>query len=580
MVTRESQQRWVQLGWIAVIALLVGCAPQAEHPPVVFINDVVWHAGDEAAWAQPGFDDSGWEKARLGTLRGQESIFWFRARLELAASHALGAEPMAVEFSAMATCDLFWDGQPLTLPGAPGTDRATEEPGLIDVSAYLPTPWVTAGQHLIAARCSTHLRQIEPTQGFYFLGVGPQLLMDAFTRGYSWKAMASLTAKLVAGVYFLAVFAAGRRSKPALWLGLFCLTAATLLIAEAWRSLVGYTYDWHIPRLWVVHALAWGCNLWLVLYFLTRFPGRWRRPVAIGAFFTSLAIPFLSASFDTRVAATFLLGLGVSLVWGLNAIRLKARSSGLATLGVGLCLVVFAIDPARFLDQRVFLALDVMIALLLMTQAMEARRERDDLEATRLRATRLELELVKKSIQPHFLMNTLTALSEWFEREPAVAAAAIDALSREIRLLGDLADRRTVPLASELELCRAHLDVMSLRRGGRYRLVTSVVDERAPCPPGIIHTMVENAVTHGPTPHGQEVLLELESSLVDGRCRYRLSGPMAVTGGQTSSHEGTGMRYIRTRLAEAFGEDYTLTAGRRDGRWVNEWTVPKTKASA
>ena len=34
------------------------------------------------------------------------------------------------------------------------------------------------------------------------------------------------------------------------------------------------------------------------------------------------------------------------------------------------------------------------------------------------------------------------------------------------------------------------------------------------------------------------------------------------------------MRYVRTRLAEAFGEDFTFEAGARQDRWVNEWTVP------
>ncbi len=539
---------------------------------MLWADEVAWKVGDDPAWASPGFDDRGWRRSPYEDLAGQESLFWMRTRFSLGPSHAAGVEPLAIWFSGMATCDFYWDGVAVEFEGTPGADAEAEVPGPIDGRAYLATTLATEGEHLLAARCSTAHRQIEPTTGFYLLGVGPYVRLLEAVRGYSWKAMASLTAKLVAFVYFLVLFFLGRR-RAALWLSLLSLAAAALLIAEAWRSLIGYSYDWHIPRLVVIHLLAWLCNAALLLYFLEQFPARRRWWVAGAALAASLAVPFAVRPFDGRVATTFLLGLVVCFLWGIGAIRRRAPAARLATGGVALALAVLAIDPMRFLDLRIFYVLDALLVLLLIARARESRRERDALEAERLRSTRLELELVKKSIQPHFLMNTLTALSEWFEREPAVAGEAIEALAREMRLLGDLAERRTVPLARELELCRAHLAVMSLRRGTRYELRVSGVDDDAPCPPGIVHTMVENAVTHGAATQGGRIEVELESRVEDGKLHYRLSSPLgSVT--EPSRGEGTGLRYIRTRLEEAFGNAFDFSAQRQGEQWVNEWTVP------
>jgi LytS/YehU family sensor histidine kinase len=183
---------------------------------------------------------------------------------------------------------------------------------------------------------------------------------------------------------------------------------------------------------------------------------------------------------------------------------------------------------------------------------------------------------VRKHLQPHFLMNTLTALHEWIDEDPRVAGEMIAALAEELRLLHDILDRSLISMDEELRLCRAHLEIMSRRKGRAYRLVTRGVDARAAIPPAVFHTLVENAVTHGAALPAS-VELGLTGTPLGDRVRYVFEAPL---GGPPPARraEGTGTRYIRARLGESFGARWTFTAGAVGGVWRTEIEIPSRPA--
>ncbi|MEM1182617.1 MAG: LytTR family DNA-binding domain-containing protein [Acidobacteriota bacterium] len=363
------------------LALAIGCAgavgPPAEPSPRWNAQEVRWQLGDDPAWRSPGLDDRRWSRSSLRDLPSPPSVFWIRLHVELEPRHAPVGEPMALRFSALATCELFWDGVRLKTSGRPGLDADQEQPALIEALIHLPPDRVDIGRHLLAGRCSTHHRQLELNGGFMEIAVGPSLAMAGESLSYSWLAVASLSAKLLAAVYFFSVFWLGDRARAALFLGLLSLSMVGLLIAEVWRPLVGYTYDWHIPRLFLVNGMAWASNLWLLLYVLIRFPAPGRAAAGAVAGLASLGIVVTAADFDSRVAWTFVLGLGVAFGWGLGAVWRRERGGVLLTVGVGLCLAAYASNPSRFLDQGVFLAFDLLLAMLLITHVLESHRQGD-----------------------------------------------------------------------------------------------------------------------------------------------------------------------------------------------------------
>ena len=90
----------------------------------------------------------------------------------------------------------------------------------------------------------------------------------------------------------------------------------------------------------------------------------------------------------------------------------------------------------------------------------EARRLTQE---AHLVTARLEIELLKKNIQPHFLLNSINATIVWLQEDPRNATRLLNSLADELRMLLHFSGKKMITLEQELELCRAHLQVMSLR---------------------------------------------------------------------------------------------------------------------
>jgi len=193
--------------------------------------------------------------------------------------------------------------------------------------------------------------------------------------------------------------------------------------------------------------------------------------------------------------------------------------------------------------------------------AMESKLKFRD---SQIRGQSLELELLKKTIQPRFIMNTLTALRSWLIEEPAKAVRLIDALADELRPIISNSDMKLIPLRDEIGLCRSHLTVMGLRLDRDYELTISGITGNETVPPLIFHTMVENAFTHC-DPHIFS-RFSLCRETFDGTTRYTFAVD-ARDNGKGPVREGTGMRYVRTRLDESYSQRWDMKSGFSSGLW-------------
>src|SRR3546814_13160437 len=93
--------------------------------------------------------------------------------------------------------------------------------------------------------------------------------------------------------------------------------------------------------------------------------------------------------------------------------------------------------------------------------------------------------------------DLLTALAGWIEESPHTAVRMVDALADEFRTLVDVSGRALIPLEDELALCRAHLEVMGFRRDQAFVLDARLDPDSQAVPPAVLHTLIENAFTHG-----------------------------------------------------------------------------------
>jgi len=555
------------------ISLAAGFSMPAGARPLVAQQLVRMSAGDNARWADPALDDSSWPEVRFQDVPEVPGIVILRARVPLEARHIVQGRPTGVFLAALASCELAWDGAVIGRSGRPAPTAGREIPGPVQAHWVIPERLATAGEHALALRCSAHHRHFHPHMGYWALLAGEYDALLSAVRGSARFALASLSAMAMVGLFALVLFLADRRDRSFLLLGLVCLSGGALLLAESWRTVFGYTYDWHFVRLLVVTALAALLNLAIVGFVLVRFPGRSVRKVivALGA---GLCLALAAPGWDTKAVAMFIVGLTLAIGWVIRAVRRREHGSLPALTGLAVTLAALLWRPAEFTDLTLYFAIDFLLACLLVAHALQLRRFRREHEEVLVRSARLEIELLRKHIQPHFLMNTLTALSEWIEQDPAVAVGLIDSISHEFRLLGRIADQALIPLGEELDLCRTHIEILSRRRDRQYELRVEGTDARDLVPPAVFHTLVENAITHDESKQ-ERIILTLSAAPEGERVRYVFTAPSA--GSASPGAEGTGMRYIRARLQESLGDDWSFAAGPAEGLWRTEITIPRRR---
>jgi LytS/YehU family sensor histidine kinase len=229
-------------------------------------------------------------------------------------------------------------------------------------------------------------------------------------------------------------------------------------------------------------------------------------------------------------------------------------------------LVLVRSDRRDFLDPSFFVIFGVLMLVVFASLGLQLQAARRRSQEAVLNAARLQTELLKKNIQPHFLMNTLTTVMEVVEQDPKTAVQLIDALAGEFRILARVAGEKLIPLGQELELCRAHLEIMSLRRGVAATLEVYDADQTSPVPPALFHTLIEGGLTHQ-IPRDGRLRFTLDAAYQPGWARYAL----VVHGGNPPATvpplDGTGYRYVKARLEESYPGRWTFHAGPVEAGW-------------
>lgn len=202
-----------------------------------------------------------------------------------------------------------------------------------------------------------------------------------------------------------------------------------------------------------------------------------------------------------------------------------------------------------------FIDLFVYAALVAIAHAGDAQRQ-----AARLRTELLEAELhlMRMQLQPHFLFNTMNAVSELIHVDPVRAERALVRLGDLLRWSLQTARLEEVSLRDELAALEHYLEIQRLRNGEALSFeVDAGADTLGLAVPGLVlQPLVENAIRHGVRglPHGRVTL----------RTR-REAGRLVLTveddgrGLADGFREGNGLRITRARLAGLYGSEQELT---------------------
>lgn len=297
--------------------------------------------------------------------------------------------------------------------------------------------------------------------------------------------------------------------------------------------------------LFFVACLAWLIPLTLLQRAMWRREWPWLR-MALTLLASSYAMSILNAVLGQRLAIS--LGLETGFHWADLARGLD---------GCWLALIAFC---AAHAVAAYYLSLQQV--RLHLAQAQGAARDAE------LRALRLQ-------VNPHFLFNSLNAISALVSAERnREANRMLACVSDFLRATLAHDGRHEHALADELALLDAYLAIEKARLGERLRLTMKTGPDLlgSVVPYLMLQPLVENAIRHGIAPLSAPGRLDI---LVE-RSGTRLLIDVQ-NDGQPQAHAegGIGLANVRERLRHLYGEDQEVSAGwNTDGRFQVRIAMP------
>jgi two-component system, LytTR family, sensor kinase len=195
----------------------------------------------------------------------------------------------------------------------------------------------------------------------------------------------------------------------------------------------------------------------------------------------------------------------------------------------------------------------LILAIIFVLESRE-RMARDAMESARLgeQLSRAQLGALRRQMEPHFMFNTLNAISGLVrDNRNDDAVGMIAGLSEFLRRVADDSGRPQVTLAEEVEYLRQYLEIQKVRFAERLRVSVDIPAEllRAQVPNLILQPLVENAIKHGISNRVQGGAIEVAACRADGILTLTVynEGPLLAANRQATD-SGIGLSNLRSRL--------------------------------
>jgi signal transduction histidine kinase len=298
-------------------------------------------------------------------------------------------------------------------------------------------------------------------------------------------------------------------------------------------------------------SLLYGCVVWtwwvIVTLVLWTLADRWAAAFKLS---TKAVMAHLGASCVLATAHLALIqhtiwfASGYWPAWGRRYATLWVED--LERFGVELIIYGFISGVCAFLYSR-------MQTQQALVQKLEIERQ----------LTHAQLQRLQMQMEPHFLFNTLNAITSLMVQ--GRNKEAIKTMTHLNNILRTTLQRKTpekVPFAEELRVVESYLAIQQVRFAGRLEVkidaTPEALDGLVPC--FVLQPLVENAIKHGITPKRRGGSIETQVKRVGDRLWMQVRDDGCGSGSSATKGHGIGMQNIQERLAYFYPNRYEFDA--------------------
>ena len=194
------------------------------------------------------------------------------------------------------------------------------------------------------------------------------------------------------------------------------------------------------------------------------------------------------------------------------------------------------------------------------------RKQREhELKTSKLQEqlTQAQLEVLKMQLHPHFLFNTLHAISALITKDPDKAESMICRMSSMLRMSLDSVGLQEVPLQQELEALNVYLEIEMMRFGDRLEVETDIAPETldASIPNFILLPLLESIIRLKVAPSRRGSHIRLRSSGIDDRLVIEIddNGNGWKLDPEADQQQQLLLDNTRERLKQLYGAEHQFT---------------------
>jgi two-component system LytT family sensor kinase len=320
---------------------------------------------------------------------------------------------------------------------------------------------------------------------------------------------------------------------------------------------------------WALHAAGWAAY-GLTVYFGFLF---YKKPANIGPVIATAAVAGFVLSAPMRYIYRGVWGRGER--WVIPVVLATSYVTALPLrIVINLTYQHFC-DPSKHFNSLFDLFENALLStyLLLCWSAFyfgikyyESKQQQQEavLRAVTL-AQEAQLKMLRYQLNPHFLFNTLNAISTLIlDNQNRTASHAVMRLSEFLRYTLDQDPMKRVTLRQEIEALDLYLGTERLRFGERLRLEYAVegVALDALVPSLLLQPLVENALKYAVSPREEGGMVRIEARARGAMLEVSVidDGPGFDDRSRPAERRGVGLRNTRERLAVLYGDSFRFAA--------------------